>query len=259
MNKPVLFFVPGNGFPGGTYRKMLRSLEDSFDLDSLELPGHDPELPPDDNWGNLKIELEREIRGRHRSPVIGLGHSLGGVLHLLLAAESPELYSGLILLEAPIISRMSSHGLRLLKAAGLIDRFSPSQATRYRRSVWASRAEALEHFRTKPNFAAFDEDVLSDYIDCGTVQTGRGVELVFRPQIEARIYRTIPHHLPRLAGKLSLPIRYIGGTRSREAKLARLGFMKRAFDIDFAFVEGSHLFPLERPAEAAAAIRRPLA
>ena len=255
MSKPVIFFAPGNGFPAGTYRKMLNALEDRFEVDCLELPGHNPELPPDDNWGNLKSELEREIEGRHSEPVIGVGHSLGGVLHLLLAAERPDLYERIVLLEAPIISRFSSHSLRVMKIAGMIDRLSPSQATRYRRSVWASREEAFEHFKAKLKFAAFDDEVLRDYIAYGTGETERGFELVFRPQIEAKIYRTIPHHLPRLKGRLNLPIAYIGGDDSEEGRLARLGFMRRAFSIEFKTVTGSHLFPMERPLEAAEAVK----
>ena len=255
MSKPAIFFAPGNGFPAGTYRKMLNALEDRFEVDCLELPGHNPELPPDDNWGNLKTELEREIEGRHTGPVIGLGHSLGGVLHLLLAAERPDLYERIVLLEAPIISRFSSHSLRFMKLAGMIDRLSPSQATRYRRSVWPSRETAFEHFKGKPKFAAFDDDVLRDYIEYGTKPTERGFELVFRPQIEAKIYRTIPHHLPRLRGRLDLPITYIGGDDSEEGKLARLGFMRKAFSIDFQIISGSHLFPMERPIETAETLK----
>lgn len=255
MTRATIFFAHANGFPAGAYRKILGLLSEDFDVDSVEMLGHDPHLPPDENWANLKIELYREIVSRHSAPVIGVGHSLGGVLHLLVAAEHPELYSQIVLVEAPIISRFSSHSLRLMKMAGLIDRFSPSQMTRYRRSIWSSREEAIKHFKSKPKFAAFDEEVLGDYVNSGTVQTERGFELVFRPQIEARIYRTIPHNLPGLRRKIRTPLTYIGGTDSREGRLARLGFMKKGFDLDFRTVQGSHLFPMEDPIGAAKAIK----
>jgi pimeloyl-ACP methyl ester carboxylesterase len=251
MSRSTIFFAPGNGFPAGSYAKMLDALGSSFDVDRIELPGHNPDFPPDENWVSLKTELIAEIRARHEKPVIGVGHSLGGVLHLLAAAEDPKLYSQIILLEAPIISPLSSRSLRLMKYAGLIDRLSPSQATRYRRSRWDSREEALEHFASKPKFAAFDPEVLRDYVDFGTVETARGFELAFRPRIEALIYRTIPHNLPRLKGRLRLPLTFVGGSDSRESRLARTGFMRRAFDIRFETVEGSHLFPLESPIKAA--------
>ena len=128
-----------------------------------------------------------------------------------------------------------------------MDRFTPSQITRYRRNSWKSKQEVYEHFKPKPKFDAFDEDVLRDYAEHGTIETGKGLELFFKPSIEAKIYQTIPHHLPTLRGKLKIPAAYIGGNHSREGKLARLSFMKKHFPIDFYQIQGSHLFPFENP------------
>ncbi len=107
----------------------------------------------------------------------------------------------------------------------------------------------MQHFRAKPKFAAFDDDVLRDYIEYGTVETAGGFRLFFDPQIEAAIYRNLPHDLPSLRGKLTVPTAYIGGIRSHEARQARLSFMQKHFPIDFHFLPGSHLFPFESPKE----------
>jgi pimeloyl-ACP methyl ester carboxylesterase len=195
--------------------------------------------------------LREEIKKRYTEPIIGVGHSLGGVLHLLVAAENPELYRQIVLLDAPIISRLSSRGIQVLKMTKLIDRYSPSQTTRFRRSLWETRDEAFEHFRQKPKFAAFDADVLRDYVTHGLVETEKGFQLFFKPSIEAAIYRTIPHDLPNLRGRLTVPTTYLGGTDSAEARLARLSFMRKHFSIDFHFIKGSHLFPLENPRKTA--------
>ena len=114
--------------------------------------------------------------------------------------------------------------------------------------------EAYEHFKAKPKFAAFDDDMLRDYIEYGTVETDDGFCLFFDPNVEADIYRYLPDNLPSLRGKLTVPVTYIGGFKSMEARLARLSFMKNHFPIDFLFIRGSHLFPLETPHAAAAAI-----
>ncbi len=247
-----IFFAHANGFPSHTYTKLFSFLENEFEIDFLERHGHNPEFPVNDNWVFLRDELREEIEKRYQGkPIIGIGHSLGGILHFLVACEKPELYSQIILLDAPIISRLSSRGLQLLKLAKLMDRFSPSQVTRFRRNIWQTREEAFEHFNAKPKFAAFDEEVLRDYINFGTVGCEKGFELFFKPSIEAAIYRTIPHDLPNFRGKLNVPMTYIGGTDSREGKLARLGFMKNNFSIRTEIVEGSHLFPFERPFETA--------
>lgn len=247
MSKPKIHFAHANGFPAKTYTKLFSFLEDDFEIGVLERHGHNPKFPVSDNWKFLQDELREEIEKRYTEKIIGVGHSLGGVLHFLVAVENPGLYKQLILLDAPVISRLSSHGLRFLKLTKLIDRFSPSQLTRHRRNLWQSKQEIFDHFKQKPKFDAFDEDVLRDYAEYGTVQTEKGFELFFSPKIEAKIYRTIPHHLPSLRGKLKIPTVYLGGTRSKEGELARLSFMKKHFPIEFYQIDGSHLFPFEKP------------
>jgi len=255
MSKPKIHFAHANGFPAGTYTKLFSYLEDKFEIGFLERHAHNPKFPVSDNWKFLKDELREEIERRYTEKIIGVGHSLGGVLHFLVAVENPALYRQIILLDAPVISRLSSQGLRILKLTRLIDRYSPSQITRFRRNLWSSKEEAFEHFKKKPKFASFDEDVLRDYVRFGTVETGKGFELFFSPKTEAKIYRTIPHHLPDFRGKLKIPTAYIGGTRSKEGELARLSFMKKHFPVDFYQIEGSHLFPFEKPFETAKMIK----
>jgi pimeloyl-ACP methyl ester carboxylesterase len=256
MSKPKIHFAHANGFPARTYSKLFALLENDFEIGWLERHGHNPKFPVTDNWRYLRDELREEIERRYTEKIIGIGHSLGGVLHFLVAVENPELYRQIILLDAPVISRLSSHGLRILKMTRLMDRYSPSQMTRFRRNLWRSREEAFEHFKRKPKFDAFDEDVLRDYVRFGTIQTGKGFELFFSPKTEAKIYRTIPHHLPKFRGKLKIPAAYIGGSFSREGELARLSFMKKHFPIDFYQIEGSHLFPFENPPATAEIIKK---
>lgn len=259
MPLEIIQFAHANGFPAKTYGKLFSYLKDDFKINYLERHGHHPRFPVTDNWTSLKEELAAEIETRYApEKIIGVGHSLGGILHLLVAFEKPHLYKALILLDAPIISRFSSHGLKFLKTLRLIDRLSPSQITRFRRNSWHTKEEAFEHFKQKPKFAAFDEDTLRDYVEYGTIEGEKGLELFFKPQIEARIYRTIPHHLPKFRGKLTIPTTYIGGTTSREARLARLGFMQKHFPITFEYIEGSHLFPFEKPLETAQLIKKAL-
>ncbi|HEY8559179.1 MAG TPA: alpha/beta hydrolase [Pyrinomonadaceae bacterium] len=251
MSRPQIHFAHANGFPAGTYTKLFSYLKDEFEIGYLDRHAHDPQFPVTNNWDALKDELRAEIERRYTKKIVGVGHSLGGVLHFLVAVEKPELYRQIVLLDAPVISRLSSHGLRVLKTTRLIDRLSPSRTTRARRDLWRSRAEAFEHFRKKPKFAAFDEDVLRDYVEHGTVETECGFELFFSPRIEAAIYRTIPDHLPAFRGRLKVPTAYVGGSFSAEGKLARLSFMKKHFPIAFHQIEGTHLFPFEKPKLAA--------
>ena len=255
MSKEIIHFAHANGFPAKTYSKLFSSLETDFEVNYLPRHAHNPKFPVTDGWERLRDELRDVLVKSYTEKIIGIGHSLGGVLHLLAAAENPELYKRIILLDAPIISCLSSGGLWVLKTLNLMDRFTPSKVTRYRRNSWQSKQEVYEHFKAKPKFDVFDKDVLRDYATHATIENDKGLELFFKPSIEAKIYQTLPHRLPKLKGKLKLPISYIGGTHSREAQLAGLSFMRKNFDIDFYQIEGSHLFPLEKPLETASLIK----
>ncbi|HUF04993.1 MAG TPA: alpha/beta hydrolase [Aridibacter sp.] len=255
MTTRRIHFAHANGFPSLTYRKLFSLLEPEFAVGYLEKHAHNPDYPVTDNWKHLAGELKAEIVERYSEPVIGIGHSLGGVLHLLAAFEKPELYSAIVLLDAPIISPASSFGLKVMKRTGLLKRYPPASTTRFRRRTFRSREEAEAYFRSKPKFAAFDPEVLDDYLDHGLEKSDDGLRLSFEPEIEARIYATIPTDLPEYRGRLKVTTFYIGGTDSYEARLARLGFMKKNFPIEFRFIEGSHLFPLESPSVTARTIR----
>jgi pimeloyl-ACP methyl ester carboxylesterase len=256
MPKEIIHFAHANGFPALTYSKLFSLLKDDFEIGYIERQGHDPEFPVNDGWSNLRDELGKEIEGRYDSPIIGMGHSLGGILHFLLACKKPQLYSRIILLDSPIIGPLSSFAIRLGKKLNLIDRFSPSRVARLRRNNWQSKEEAFQHYKQKEKFAAFDEDMLRDYIEHGCIESENGIELYFKPEIEAAIYRGVPHNLPSYRGKSRVPISYISGGNSEEGKLAGLGFMKKHIVDDFHTIEGTHLFPMEKPLETAKLIKR---
>lgn len=255
MNKPIIHFAHANGFPARTYSKLFSFLEDDFAVNYLERHAHNPKFPVTDGWERLRDELREEIEKRYAEKIIGVGHSLGGILHFLVAAENPELYEAIILLDAPIISRLSSFGIKILKRLNRMEKFTPAHMTRFRRNFWESRENALEHFLKKEKFANFDADVLRDYVEFGTIENEKGFQLLFSPKIEADIYQTLPDNLPKYRGKLKVPAAYIGGKRSEEARMARLSFMKKHLPFIFRFTEGTHLFPFEHPQESARLIK----
>ena len=255
MTRQIIHFAHANGFPAKTYSQLFSYLEADYEIGYLERHAHDPKFPVTDGWERLRDELREAIEKRYSQKIVGVGHSLGGILHFLVAVERPELYEAVVLLDAPIISRLSSGGVKILKMLNLLDRFSPSQTTRFRRNLWQSKDEVFEHFKQKEKFAAFDETVLRDYAEYGTTESERGYELFFKPSVEAKIYRALPHNLPKFRGKLKVPAAYIGGTDSQEARMARLSFMRKCFQFEFYFLDGSHLFPLEKPLQTAETIK----
>lgn len=59
--RDVMLFSHANGFPVGTYRKMLGVLGDEFDIRAVERFGHDPRFPVTRSWPGLVKELLAEI------------------------------------------------------------------------------------------------------------------------------------------------------------------------------------------------------
>lgn len=253
--KTIIHFAHANGFPAKTYTKLFSLLEDEFSIGYLERHGHNENFPVTDGWRFLVDELKSEIKNRYDEKIIGIGHSLGGVLHFLNSIENPELYRQIILLDSPLMSRTSEFAFRLLKATGRWKQTPLIKMTDFRRNSWETKEEAFRHFKSKEKFAAFDEDVLRDYVEHGIVESDKGLKLFFEPQIESQIYQTLAHGFYKYRKHLKVPTFYIGGTNSLEARAARIKFMQKNFPIEFHFIDGTHLFPFEKPFETAQLIK----
>lgn len=251
--RPALHFAHANGFPGACYRKLFSFLAADFDVVYLPAAGHDPRFPVSDGWPLLVEELIASVAGSGRAPVLGVGHSLGGYLTCLAALRRPDLFRAIILLDAPILGPFQGSALQLVKRIGLIDRVTPAGSTKYRRRAWPSLEDALVHFRRKHLFHAFDPDCLWDYVQYVTRRGSHGVELVFDPDVEYRIYRTIPHDLAAAARKLAVPGGFIGGRSSTVLSRAGLAATRRRLRVHL--IDGGHLFPFEHPLQAGHAIR----
>ena len=231
---------------------MLGPLGAHYRVGAIETIGTDPRYPVTDRWlhlvEQLEDTLEREWRGE---PAYGVGHSLGGYLTLLAAVRRPELFRAVVLLDAPVIGPIKGRLLGASKRFGIVDRVTPAGATRDRRSHWPDRADARAHLRTRKLFRHFADECLDDYVRHGLVGRQGQLHLRIDPEIEYRIYRTVPHDMARHARRLRVPAGFVGGADSDVVRLVGLaamrGWRKRK-------VPGGHLFPFEHPREAAAAI-----
>ncbi len=254
MRRPILVFSHANGFPAGAYRKMLSGLEAEFDIRAIDRIGHDPRYPVSDGWPHLVAELTDFICAQAQVPVFAVGHSLGGYLSFLAAVQKPELFSGIVLLDSPIIGFWTGTAFGMVKRFGMADRVTPAGITRERRREWPSLEAATRYFLSRKAFRHFDPDCVRDYAVAGTRADRGGVRLAFDPEIEYRIYQGIPHDLAAYAPRLRVPAGFVGGQQSVEVRRVGLRLTRRHFQVEM--VQGGHLFPLEHAAVAAQAIRR---
>jgi pimeloyl-ACP methyl ester carboxylesterase len=257
--KNIIHFSHANGFPASIYRTLFAELGDRYELRFIERIGHDPRFPVTQDWPHLVEQLLDDIGRRYEEPVWLVGHSLGGYLSLLAALKRPQWVRGVVMLDSPVIAGWRSSMLRVSQWTGFDERLSPAAATRNRRTTWPSRDAAWRHFHQKPAFARWDERVLSDYVDFGIPQTEPDGtrSLAFDRRIEYLIYRTLPHTLgARLVHGAPVPVGFVAGDGSREVRQVGLAATRRLCGERFEWIEGSHLYPMERPIETARAVQR---
>ena len=218
--------------------------------------GHDPRFPVTNNWPHLRDQLIQFVESQAAWPVYFVGHSLGGYLGLLAAARRPDLACGVVLLDSPLLPTWMARAVQFGKAFGVGERFSPGQVSKRRRQHWPSIEAAKQHFASKPAFARWADGVLDDYIACGLDSSADGQQLSFTREIETAIYNTLPHHLSRLmrTHPLRCPAAFVGGSTSEELRRVGLSATRRLVHARLMILEGSHLFPLEIPHAAAAAV-----
>lgn len=254
MSQPV-FFAHANGFPSATYGKLFSALGADYSVAFLEQHGHDPRFPVGDNWELLVNELIFHLQQR-TEPVLGVGHSLGGVLHYHAALRHPELYRGVVMLDSPVLTFADRLVIRAAKRFGFIDRITPAGRTLGRREAFADHEEARQYFAGKSLFKRFDPHCLEAYLQHGLQETGAGLRLRFEPQTEIDIYRSVPHTSPGRPQQLQVPLAMIRGRHSQVVLPHHARALRHVPQGEYLSVPGGHMFPLERPQDTAELLKK---
>lgn len=266
--KPVVIFSHANSFGAPTYSLLFQELKRrGFALHAIDQFGHDPRYPVTSNWPHLVQQLIDFTEPRVQqvgAPVFFVGHSLGGFLSLMVASKAPTLARGVVLLDAPIVGGWRAAALGMAKRTQLVGAVSPGKVSRRRRNQWDDEASALRYFQSKRAFAHWHPQVLADYVAHGTQdcvsEGGKRRALRFDRDVETAIYNTLPDNLEALLKQhpMRCPVTFIGGLRSAEMKQVGMALTQRVTQGRIAMLDGSHLFPMEKPLATAAAIETAL-
>ncbi len=260
----MIVFSHANSFPASTYKVLFKNLRArGYTVKAVEKFGHNPLYPVSDNWPHVVqqlLDFAKPIADKTGEPVWLVGHSLGGFLSLMAAARQPELAKGVVLIDSPILGGWRSKALGLAKTTQLVGSISPGAVSRRRRNSWPSVEAAYEHFRHKRAFAKWDAQVLMDYVTHGTVEHEGKRVLAFDRDIETHFYNTLPDNLDRLLARhpVKCPVTFIGGSDSAEMKQVGMGMTEQVTKGRTMMLDGSHLFPMEKPLATAAAIEAAL-
>lgn len=260
----LIVFSHANSFPGSTYRVLFKHLRSrGFKVRAIDRFGHVPEYPVTDNWPHLVQQLADFALAETQKadgPAFLVGHSLGGMLSLMVAAKHPELARGVVLLDSPVLGGWRATTLGAFKGTQLLGSVTPGAVSRRRRNQWPDAAAALAYFQHKKAFARWDPQVLQDYVEHGTRDEDGQRVLAFDRDVETVIYNTLPDNLERMIRRhpLKCPVAFIGGIVSREMKQIGMAMTQQVTKGRISMVDGGHLFPMERPLVTAAAIEAAL-
>jgi pimeloyl-ACP methyl ester carboxylesterase len=267
---PMLHFLHANGYPPQCYRPLLTGLSAHYHVLAMHQRPLWPDAQPGsiNDWHPLSDDLFRFLRStysvdeRFPDPVIGVGHSLGGIVTLRAALRQPEHFRALVLIDPVLFPPPMIAAMRLIRAFGLLYQLHPLvRGALHRRRVFASREVLLRGYRRKSVFRYLDNASLEAYIEGLTRLRPDGkYELVYSPEWEAHIYVTgvwrdmdLWRDLPRL----KLPLLILRGAETDTFWASTARRVQRILPSAqiVTLEKATHLVPLERPAEVSALIK----
>lgn len=246
--KPTIHFLHGNGLCGLTYWPLLQGLSKDYALTLHDCVGHG-----DSDAGEGFVSWEQSAQqvyealcyqqdnGDIKGPLIGLGHSFGGVLTIKMAARYPHLFRCLVLMD-PIIMPEAFIDMQGTMPNPLAEK------TRTRRNHWSDSAEAFAYFRSKSTYKDWHDDSLNCFVEHALYQKEEGgLALKCPPAIEAAIFSSTPQHLWQDIRSLKVPTVILYGDASYPfMESACLQASENPF-IKVDKRKGSHCFMLEYP------------
>ena len=255
---PSIQFSHANGVPAESYQYLFDRLQPhqvSY-IPALGLGDHQPRR----DWRPLVQELIEAIEATHQEPVVGIGHSLGGVITCWAALQRPDLFARIILLDPPFLGMEIRKWLIALYpfGPGLIKKIGPlAKKALRRRDRFSSYEEAHAYWGKRPFFQRWHPDCFDAYVHHALVEDEQG-DLILRipRELEAQIFATTPHRFR--GGRHRMPAHYLHAVPDGVTPAEAIQTVhRRAFpSMGFLPVAGGHMFPLEQPERTADMILR---
>jgi alpha-beta hydrolase superfamily lysophospholipase len=132
--KPVIHFIHGNGYSGLVYQQLLLTLSKHYDLFLINIQGHgNSDLGGYFRGWNENARYCLEAwnyfkREWQTVPRIAMGHSLGGILSLLMMSENVLAFDKAILLDPVLFTPLQMGFMSIAKPIGLLKKIEIGQA-----------------------------------------------------------------------------------------------------------------------------------
>lgn len=193
---PQIVFSPANGIPWQSYQCFFQQFNNQFCFSGIDSRGAWPQQiqpPKKFSWHQYADDLITFIEATHTQPVIGMGHSLGGVIVLLAAKKKPELFSKLVAIDpASLPSAYLDFFFHKMPQWAAFKMVPWMKRTHHRQQLWESRQAFYENYRNHRTYKRFTDQALHDYAQYGLRKTESGkFKLVFNPHWESLNFRRV--------------------------------------------------------------------
>jgi len=259
-DSPTIQFMHGAAFCGGVYWPLLKELTRDYGLFIQDMQGHGESDAGSEFTGwqsavdNATSVMNAFDLHAEKGQFIGMGHSYGASLSLIMAAADPSRFSGLVLLD-PMIFPLSLFELFANPENPMVSRVK-KKATQ-----WSSRDEAMAYLKSKQAFKTWRQDGLESFIDHAMEahEDGR-VSLRCPVEIEAQVLSSPLLSIWEAVDQLKTPtvILYSNEAASPIGQSCVDASEKNPY-IQSIAVDGSHNFMQEFPDETLAATKEALA
>ena len=243
-------FYGGNSFTVGTYSPLLSALATDFKISSLALRGYWYDKP---QRRRLTREQDAEIlieflEKTQDKPIVGIGHSQGATATAIAAAQRPDLFSQLYLIEPVTFTKPQARLYNLLPRKLLLSR-EPFKSTLTKQSTWASINDYYENLRAQRAYRRMSDAHLRVFAEQSLSKDINGsYTLIFAPEQELANYFGAPH-IDTALKQLSCPYTLITGkpTLFINHKVRQQWQKFVPDDSIISLLDYGHLLPMEAP------------
>jgi len=255
-----LHFLHGNGFCGLTLSGVAASLPPEWPLWFTDVPGHGGSDQPRHrmpDWQAMAESVATALtanlaQAKQTGPVIGVGHSMGGVMTLLAAARHPQLFERIILLDPVLFSPEIILGQHVMRATGAWKRSALVRSVSKRRRSWPGAQQMRDELASKGLYRQWQPEVLDAFVEYGSEEHGGERRLCCDPRWEGAIFGSYPRGLWHAVRKVSVPVDILVAENS-------YGFIEKSArraarinpHIRWQRFGKTHCFPMEQPLETA--------
>ena len=243
-------FYGGNSFTVGTYSPLLKVLATDFKISSLALRGYWYDKP---QRRRLTREQDAEIlieflEKTQDKPIVGIGHSQGATATAIAAAQRPDLFSQLYLIEPVTFTKKQARLYNLLPRKLLLSR-EPFKSTLTKQSTWASIDDYYDNLRAQRAYRRMSDAHLRIFAEQSLSKDAKGsYTLIFAPEQELANYFGAPH-IDTALKQLSCPYTLITGKPTlfinQKVRQQWQKFVPESNII--SLLDYGHLLPMEAP------------